>query len=123
MLIFWIVFFLLLSAFFSGTETAFFTANKLNIEIKKSRGSNSAKIIHHFFERPEDFISVMLIGNNISLVTLSYLLAEFFGPYLDWMFIEDGTKVIISTLLVTIIILIIGEFLPKVLFRLLKNST
>ncbi|MBK8243684.1 MAG: HlyC/CorC family transporter [Saprospiraceae bacterium] len=122
MLIFWILFFLLLSAFFSGTETAFFTANKLNIEIKKSRGSNSAHIIHHFFERPDDFIAVNQVGNNIALVTLSYLLANFFGPYLDFFSIEDGTKVVLSTILVTITILIIGEFLPKVLFRLYANE-
>ncbi|MBK8737143.1 MAG: DUF21 domain-containing protein [Saprospiraceae bacterium] len=80
MLIFWILFFFYCyRLFFSGSETAFFTANKLNIEIKKSRGSNSAHIIHHFFERPDDFIAVNQVGNNIALVTLSYLLTIFWS--------------------------------------------
>ena len=63
-----ILFFLALTAFFSGSEIAFVSANKLAIEIKKSRGSSSGKILSIFFDNADDFISVMMVGLNISLV-------------------------------------------------------
>ena len=55
MLVFWIVVFLLLSAFFSGTEIAFFTANKLGVEVRKNRGSSSGKILSDFYDKIKDF--------------------------------------------------------------------
>ncbi|MEO6189562.1 MAG: hemolysin family protein [Saprospiraceae bacterium] len=118
MLIFWIGFFLLLSAFFSGTEIAFFTANKLSVEIKKSKGTTSSKILAFFYDHPDKFITVMLIGNSIALVTLSYLLTDLFKPMLDTIGFSSGIQLLLNTILVTLVILILGEFLPKVLFTL-----
>lgn len=122
MLIFWIIVFILLSAFFSGTEIAFFTANKLGVEVKKNKGSSSGKILSYFYDHPDQFISLILIGNNIALVSLTYLLTSFFQPFFEPFFLSQGLQVFLSTLLVTAIILVFGEFLPKVLFRLVAND-
>ena len=122
MLIFWIVVFLLLSAFFSGTEIAFFTANKLGVEVKKNKGSRGSKILSHFYDHPDKFISVILIGNNIALVSLSSLLTGFFEPFFQQIALGEGIEIVLSTVLVTTVILIFGEFLPKVLFRLYSND-
>ncbi len=122
MLLFWIVVFLLLSAFFSGTEIAFFTANKLGVEVRKNKGSRGSKILSHFYDHPDKFISVILIGNNIALVSLSYLLTGFFEPFFQQISLSEGIEIVLSTVLVTTVILIFGEFLPKVLFRLYSND-
>ncbi len=122
MLIFGIIVFLLLSAFFSGTEIAFFTANKLGVEIKKSKGTPSSRILTFFYDHPDKFITVMLIGNSISLVTLSYLLTSLFDSVLDPLELRSGLHLIINTTLTTLVILILGEFIPKVLFSLYAND-
>ncbi|MCC6816533.1 MAG: HlyC/CorC family transporter [Saprospiraceae bacterium] len=122
MLLFWIAIFLLLSAFFSGSEIAFFTANKLNIEIKKSKGMASSRILTFFYDNPDKFITVMLIGNSISLVTLSYLLTAFFDSLLGPLELSTGLQFFTNTLMTTLIILVLGEFLPKVMFTLYANE-
>ncbi|MBK7231033.1 MAG: HlyC/CorC family transporter [Saprospiraceae bacterium] len=122
MLFFWIIFFLIISAFFSGSEIAFFTANKLSIEVKKNKGHRSSNILSEFYDKPEKFISVILIGNNIALVCLTYLLTTLFSPFFEYVQWSIGMKVLVNTLLVTTIILIFGEFLPKILFRLFANE-
>ncbi len=117
-----ILFFLLVSALFSGAEIAFITANKLAVEIKKTRGSGSGSILSSFFERPNDFLATLLVGNNIAIVVLTYLLTEaFYGPLHNLQF-SAGVLVLVNTIIVTLIILIFAEFLPKTFFRLYSNS-
>jgi putative hemolysin len=117
-----ILFFLLVSALFSGAEIAFITANKLAVEIKKTRGSGSGSILSSFFERPNDFLATLLVGNNIAIVVLTYLLTEaLYGPLHNLPF-TDAVLVMINTVLVTLIILIFAEFLPKTFIRLYSNS-
>ncbi|HOJ89552.1 MAG TPA: hemolysin family protein [Saprospiraceae bacterium] len=122
MSIFLIIFFLILTAFFAGAEIAYVTANKLAVEVKKSKGSSIGKILSRFYENPEDYISVILIGINISIVVLSYLLTDFFNLPLKNLGLSDNATILISTFLVTIIILVFGEFLPKAFFRLYANN-
>ena len=63
-----IIIFLLLSAFFSGAEIAFVSASKLGVEIKRDEGSRRGRILGKFFDKPDDFLGAMLVGNN----TVSY---------------------------------------------------
>jgi putative hemolysin len=123
-IVFWITFFLLFSALFSGTEIAFLSANKLLIELKKKKGSRRGTIIARFFEKPSEFIGALLVGNNIALVAFTTLMTI---P-LDYFLIEQvgiQNKVLIllcNTLIITLIILLFGEFLPKTLFRLYADD-
>lgn len=117
---------LLLSALFSGMEIAFISAGKLNVEIKKSKGSRRGNIIAGFYEQPNRFLSTMLVGNNIALVVFSFLLDMMLKPIIepympDWIAKEFAT-VLPLTLITTIIVLIFGEFFPKLFFRLFSDQ-
>ena len=120
-----ILIFLLLSALFSGTEIAFISASKLAVELKRSKGSLQGKVLARFYDKPASFLSTMLVGNNIALVIftilmtepLEYFFLEFLGIHLDGLIL-----LLINTLIITVIILLIGEFLPKTLFRLFSNE-
>lgn len=112
---------LLLSALFSGTEIAFISASKLLVELKKKKGSRRGRIIADFFEKPSEFLGAMLIGNNIALVFFSLLMTEALKPLFEESLNEFGL-LLVSTLIITLVVLIFGEFLPKTLFRLYADD-
>jgi len=118
---------LLLSAFFSGMEIAFITANKLKIEVDRSKGSLSASILSNFSKTPWKFISALLLGNNIALVVYGIVIARVLGPHilnvLPSDFHSESIILLIQTIIATLIILITAEFLPKILFRINANNT
>jgi len=121
MLVFWIIIFLIFSALFSGSEIAFVSANKLNIELKKKRGGRRGRVISHFYDKPSRFMGAMLIGNNIALVVFTALMTI---P-LDEFFIsrfgleqDSVSLLVLNTIIITIVVLIFGEFLPKAFFQL-----
>ena len=124
MLLTWILVSLLLSALFSGTEIAFVSASKLVVELKKKKGSRRGKILGHFYDNPSEFLGTMLIGNNIALVTFTILMAIPLESFIKGSLgIEHNfLSILIQTILVTLIVLIFGEFLPKTLFRLYADS-
>jgi len=108
---------IILSAFFSGMEIAFVSANKLHIELEKKRSGFIPTILKKLTQNSSKFITTMLVGNNISLVIYSYfmgaLIVESFGI----------NNLLIQTLISTIIILVSAEFLPKAIFRIYANQT
>ncbi|MGP1435598.1 MAG: hemolysin family protein [Phocaeicola sp.] len=113
------------SAFFSGMEIAFVSSNKLLFEMDKS-GSNSltSKILSIFYKRPNDFISTMLVGNNVVLVIYGILMARLIDQhFLYGLISNDFLKVLIETVISTLIILVTGEFMPKELFKINPNFT
>src|SRR5210317_2016505 len=75
--------FLILSAFFSGSEIAFVSANKLGIAVKKEQRSRRGLIISKFYDDREGFLSTMLVGNNIALVAFTYFSTKLMTPYLE----------------------------------------
>ena len=113
---------LLLSAFFSGSEMAFVSANKLGIEVRKNKGTRRGRLLAGFYDNPRSFLGTMLVGNNIALVALSILLTELMRPYISNFVGEGLTFLLISTLIITLIVLFLGEFLPKTLFRVYANE-
>lgn len=119
-----ILFFLLLSALFSGTEIAYISASKLWIELTRKKKGMRARILSHFYDKPGDFLSTMLVGNNIALVIFTILVSNQLEPFMQGVTgIESEPLILlINTLIITIIILIFGEFLPKTLFRLFANE-
>ena len=118
-----IVVVLLLSALFSGAEIAFVSASKLKIELDKTEGSSSGKIIAGFYENARDFIGTMLVGNNISLVIFTYLFSKVLDPLLQNVSDNGLVLLLISTVIITIIVLIFGEFLPKTFFGMYANES
>jgi putative hemolysin len=121
---------LLFSAFFSGMEMAFVSANRLQIELQSKQGSVSGRILSGFVKKPGQFIGTTLIGNTIALVLYGIFMAYLLDPiivswlegFLSGRFNNQPNVVIIQTILSTIIVLITGEFLPKSIFMLNPNS-
>ena len=112
-----IILFLVLSAFFSGSEIAFISANKLGIEVRKNSGQRRGRILASFYENPRKFISTMLVGNNITLVIFTTLMTSALQPFFTH-FVSGPILFLLNTIVITIIVLIFGEFLPKTFFRL-----
>jgi CBS domain containing-hemolysin-like protein len=121
-LIFFILVFLILSAFFSGSEIAFVSANKLGIEIKRNQGSAKGKVLARFYDNPKSFLSTMLVGNNVALVVFTMLMGSLMRPFFNQLVASEFGLLVIETLITTIVVLILGEFLPKTLFRLYANQ-
>ncbi len=117
-LTFFIFLSLLLSAFFSGSEIAFVSANKLKIELKKRQRERRGAILARFFDRPADFLGTMLVGNNIALVIFTTLMTLVLTPYLESVTTNGLLLLLLNTLMITLVVLLFGEFLPKTLFRL-----
>ena len=114
-----IIFFtLLFSAFFSGCEMAYISSNKLLIELNKKKHPFPGKIIDKFFKKPAQFITTLLIGNNIALVVYGLQMAKLIEPELKHYIQSDTMVLLIQTIISTIIILVTAEFLPKTLFRI-----
>ena len=109
------------SAFFSGMEIAFISANRLRIELDKKQGAFGGRIASMFVRNPGQFISTMLVGNNISLVVFGLVFSRLLFPHLISLTGSDAAVVIIQTLLSTLLILLVAEFLPKNLFILSPN--
>jgi CBS domain containing-hemolysin-like protein len=112
---------LVFSAFFSGSEIAYVAANRLKIEVDNKAGKLSGKILSRFLKYPDRFITTMLIGNNIALVIYGMEFATVIDPVLNTFF-SPGISMLIQTILATILILVTGEFLPKVFFQINPNS-
>ena len=116
---------LALSAFFSGMEIAFVATNKLRFEMDRAQSGPATRIASVFFEHPNNFISTLLVGNNIALVVYGILMARLLDPLvIKPLGIEsDWVALLVQTVISTIIVLVTGEFLPKMLFRLNPNRT
>ncbi len=117
-----IVFFLMLSALFSGVEIAFISANKLKIELRKIKGEARGRILASFFDNPSLFIGTMLVGNNIALVALTFFATQLLTPYLEPYIQEAFLLMLTNTLIITLVVLLLGEFIPKALFRLYADE-
>lgn len=109
------------SAFFSGVEIAFVSVDKLRFEMERKNGATS-RILSVFFRNPNEFISAMLVGNNIALVIYGILMAQIIGENILANFVSNHfLMVFIQVLISTLIILVTGEFLPKTLFKINPN--
>ena len=109
------------SAFFSGMEIAFVSVDKLRFEMERKPGVTSS-ILSCFFRNPNNFISTMLVGNNIALVIYGILMAQIIEVNLLAGVIDNHfIMVLVQTILSTLVILVTGEFLPKTLFKINPN--
>ncbi|MCF8346515.1 MAG: hemolysin family protein [Bacteroidales bacterium] len=113
------------SAFFTGMENAFITANKLRIEIDKKHKAFGSGIIAIFTKKPDMYIATMLVGNNIALVVYGIAFAAWIREPVSSLFRTETDLLIllVQVILATILILLTAEFLPKALFRMNPNGT
>lgn len=112
------------SAFFSGMEIAFVSSNKMLAELQKEKNGLAQLALTIFYKRPNHFVSTMLVGNNIALVIYGIFMAQLldttiFAGLTDY----EGLRVTADTIISTLIVLVTGEFLPKMLFKINPNST
>jgi putative hemolysin len=118
---------LLVIAFFSGVEIAFLSSNKFKIELENKQGMYAAKLLAFFVKSPSRFICTILVGFNIALVIYSLTMESILGPVLRyWLplrYQSEATILVLQTIISTTLILVTGEFLPKVLFRINPNQT
>ena len=127
---------ILLIGFFAGTEIAFISANKLNIELRKKQGKFSGQILARFMDNPSEFIGTSLVGVNVFVVIYGLLAStlttdllhqyhiiitgeKVLAPWMAHPFysVPEYTKLVIDTFIATLVILIFAEFLPKAIFR------
>lgn len=117
---------LLSSAFFSGIEIAYLSANKLQVELRGKQGVLHGRIFSYFFKNSSLFIGTTLIGNTISLVLYGIFMAQLIEPQLRiWLpeiLVSDGPILVLQTIISTLLVLFTAEFLPKSLFLINPNQ-
>lgn len=113
---------LLFSAFFSGMEIAFVTSNKLRLQMDMQKETLASSILSIFYAHPDRYISTILVGNNIALVIYGMQMAELLEPFLETFLPNAALVGVGQTFVSTVIILITGEFLPKMIFRINSNG-
>lgn len=115
---------LLLSAFFSGTEIAFVTSDRIRVGLDASRGGLLSRIISTFYAKQEFFISTILLGNNIALVIYGMGAAALLEPFIErYITTSQALILLFQTLISTLVILFAGEFIPKTVFRINPNAS
>jgi putative hemolysin len=116
--ILWFVLTLALMGFFAGIEMAFYSANRLSIEIKKKQGGTTGRILSEFAEAPARFLGTTLMGFNIFLVFLGLQISTVMEPIWKYLKIGSGfVHIIVEIAIATFIVLIFTEFIPRAFFR------
>lgn len=113
---------ILLSAFFSGMEIAYVSANKLRLELDKQSEPFNSKILKLVTAKPGSYIAAMLVGNNIALVIYGIAFATLLEPVLSNYIQTESLILFLQTAISTLVILVFAEFLPKTLFRIIPNT-
>lgn len=112
---------------FSGMEIAFMSTNRLQLELDLKKRKFSAKIINKFFKNQSQFIGCLLLCNNIANVVYGIAIARILEPFVTSILPEvitnDFTVLLCQTILSTLLVLITGEFLPKIIFGINPNKT
>lgn len=112
---------LLFSAFFSGMEIAFVSSNKLRLQMDMQKQTLTSSILSIFYAHPDRYISTILVGNNIALVIYGMQMAALLEPFLYEWLANSAVVAIAQTFISTLVILITGEFLPKMIFKINSN--
>ena len=123
-----IVLTILLSGFFSGSEIAFVTANKLKLEVASRKNNFLSNSIEFFTRKPETFLTTTLVGNNIVNVLYATFMALFLVEPIQhyarvWFdFVPSEVEILlIQTIIASVVIMLFGEILPKAIFRALAD--
>lgn len=115
---------ILFSALFSGMEIAFVSSNRLLLGIDRHENSTTSHVINKYYANSNNFVSSLLVGNNIVLVIYGMLMARLLQAPLDSI-LNGSTSMhlLLETVISTIIIIFTGEFIPKAVFRMNPNRS
>ena len=114
----------MLSALFSGMEIAFVSSNRLLLGIDSQERSVRSYVIDKFYSNSNNFISSILVGNNIVLVIYGMLMARLLNStILSGFHDSPSASLLLETIISTIVIIFTGEFIPKALFRINPNRS
>lgn len=125
-MLFFIILLLLLSGFFSGSEIAFVTANRLRVEVHARKRERTGPLVQEFLQSPDTFLTTTLVGNNLALVVYATMMAFLLDPPLEQLFgtslgLPDGVRELavltVQTLVASVVVLLFGEIIPKALLR------
>lgn len=114
---------LMFSALFSGVEIAYITSDRVMMGLDMKKGGLIGRIIERFYSDRDLFISTILVGNNVMLVIYGMGFSALLEPWLHSVCGNDGLVLLFSTLISTLVILLIGEFFPKMTFRINPNTS
>jgi CBS domain containing-hemolysin-like protein len=114
---------LLLMAFFAGVEMAYYSANRLSLEVKKKKGGRSMELVSHFIDSPARFLGTTLIGFHIFLVFLILQMSTVMRPAWDYFGVQSHTiRLAVEIVLATFLVLVLTSFIPRAWFRARSNS-
>jgi putative hemolysin len=113
---------LLFCAFFAAMEIAFLSSNRLKIALDEAKGTWRSKLVSIFYKNESFFIALLLLGNNVSLVVFGIYSAEILEPKIEYWGISHPTWVLlIQTIISTLLVLSVSEFLPKAIVQINPN--
>ncbi|MDO4461283.1 MAG: hemolysin family protein [Bacteroidia bacterium] len=109
---------LVFSAFFSGSEMAYLSSNRLELEIIRKKSPRTSSIIDIFMADSGTLIATILVGNNIALVIYGLLFGEIMNPLIQqYITTSESLILLIQTIISTIIIIVTAEFFPKTVIQ------
>lgn len=121
--IIWFFLTILLMGFFAGIEMAFYSANRLNIELRRNQGGKSGLLLGKFVDNPTRFIGMTLIGFTFFLVFLGLQISTVMQPvWKRWRVGSDVVHIFVEIVIATLLVLILAEFIPRAVFRARSNS-
>ncbi len=106
--------------FFAGVEIAFVAAHRLNLELKRKQGTLAGRILGRFIDRPHELTASSLVGLNLALVAYGLLMTratDFLFTQIPAPLDNVWARLVIDTVLATLVIVVFAELLPKALFR------
>jgi len=110
-----LIFLLILSGFFSGSETGMMAANKIKLRNLSKKSKSSAKRALDLLKRPDQLLSAILVGNNFANILASAIVTIMMLNYF-------GGNVVLGSIILTIVILIFSEITPKTMAAIKPES-
>lgn len=111
------------SALFSGSEIAYISMDKVRVELDVKKSGFVNRIISMFYKRPNMFITTILVGNNVMLIIYGMGMADLLDPWIKTIYDNEAFVIAMQTIISTIIIIFLGEFFPKSMFRINPNRS
>ncbi len=122
-IIIWFILTLFLMGFFSGIEMAFYSVNRMSIELNKKHGKSGGQILDQFIDKPVHILGTTLVGFNIFLIFFGLQISNVMRPVWQTMrWHPDWFTILIEIVASTLLVLVISEFLPRAIFRAKANT-